>query len=107
MSTEKVVLGTLAGIATGAVLGVLFAPEKGSTTRKKISQKGADYSNELYTKVGDFVGGMTKKAVGLKNEATDMVEKGSAKVGNAIAEATTNGTPKIHEANVPAFHKAY
>ena len=107
MSTEKVLLGTLAGIVTGAVLGVLFAPDCGSATRKKISQKGADYSDELYTKFGDYVGGITKKMVGLKNEATDMVEKGSAKVGAAFAEATTNGSPKIHESNVPVHQKSY
>ncbi len=36
MSTGKVVLGTLAGIAIGAIAGILLAPEKGSTTRRQI-----------------------------------------------------------------------
>lgn len=36
MSSGKVVLGMLAGLAAGAVLGILFAPEKGSKTRRKI-----------------------------------------------------------------------
>ncbi len=107
MSTEKVLLGTLAGIATGALLGILFAPDSGSATRKKISKSGSDYSDELYTKFGDFVGSVTKKMVGMKNEATDMVEKGSAKVDTAIAEATSNGKPKTQEANVPVLHKSY
>ena len=40
MNTGKVVLGTLAGLAFGAIAGILLAPEKGSTTRKQISDKG-------------------------------------------------------------------
>lgn len=41
MDTGKVLLGILAGLATGAVLGILFAPDKGSDTRKKnIQERG-------------------------------------------------------------------
>jgi len=47
MNSGKVLLGVLAGLAAGALLGVLFAPEKGSDTRKKISKKGEDYADSL------------------------------------------------------------
>ena len=40
MNSGKVVLGVLAGLAAGAALGILFAPDKGTATRKKISKKG-------------------------------------------------------------------
>ena len=36
MESSKVVLGVIGGVAVGALLGVLFAPDKGSKTRKKI-----------------------------------------------------------------------
>lgn len=39
MSTGKLVSGLLAGLAVGSILGILFAPEKGSETRNKISDK--------------------------------------------------------------------
>ena len=54
MNTGKIVLGALAGLAVGAALGILFAPEKGSTTRKRITDRGDDYLDELTTKINSL-----------------------------------------------------
>jgi gas vesicle protein len=51
MDTGKAILGMLAGLAAGAVLGVLFAPEKGSSTRKVITKKGEDLADALNDKI--------------------------------------------------------
>jgi len=50
MKANKIALGLLGGIAAGAVAGILFAPAKGSDTRKKIQQKGNDYAHDLKDK---------------------------------------------------------
>ncbi|MDB4293253.1 YtxH domain-containing protein [Maribacter sp.] len=48
MSNEgNTVLGILAGTAIGAVLGILFAPDKGTNTRKKISDQAAATQESL------------------------------------------------------------
>lgn len=38
MKNGKLLAGVLAGLGTGALLGILFAPGKGSSTRRKISK---------------------------------------------------------------------
>lgn len=53
MKTEKALLGVFAGIVAGAAIGVLFAPEKGATTRKNISRKGEDLANALNDKIDE------------------------------------------------------
>jgi gas vesicle protein len=55
MELNKVVLGVLAGVAAGALVGILFAPAKGTKTRKRIVSKARSYSNELQSKIEDLV----------------------------------------------------
>ena len=50
MDTTKTVAGVLIGIGIGTLIGVLFAPDKGSRTRRKILDKGQDYADELKDK---------------------------------------------------------
>ena len=69
MSTGKVVLGVLVGLAAGAALGIQFAPDKGTETRKKIAKKGEDMVDELKEKFGEFVDSVTEK-VESKKEAS-------------------------------------
>lgn len=55
MSSGKVLLGVLAGLAGGALLGILVAPAKGSDTRKKYVKKGSDFTDELKSKFNELV----------------------------------------------------
>jgi gas vesicle protein len=46
-STTKIVLGMMAAAAAGAAVGLLFAPEKGSDTRKRIKDNFNEWIDEL------------------------------------------------------------
>lgn len=80
MSTGKVLLGVLAGIAVGATLGILFAPDKGSKTRKKIQAKGDEYADELGEKFNAFISSITEKFEAMKEEAALLAKNGKQKI---------------------------
>ena len=86
MNAGKVFLGVLVGVAVGATLGILFAPDKGSKTRKKISKKKDDYADELEEKFNDFIAGITEKFETVKDEATRKVKSGKHQAGEVEAE---------------------
>lgn len=70
MNSGKVILGVLAGVAAGAILGILFAPDKGSETRKKIAKKGADSWDDLKEKLDELM----NQFEALKDESVDVFE---------------------------------
>lgn len=78
MNTGKVLLGVLAGVAAGAILGVLFAPDKGTRTRQKITKKGEDYADDLKEKFDDFLGSITEQYEKVKEDVSEFVGQNGA-----------------------------
>jgi len=72
MSKVNVVIGALAGVAVGALLGVLFAPDKGVETRKKITKKSKDTTDSLKNKFNEFVDNITDHFEKAKAEAAEV-----------------------------------
>ena len=50
-TTSKILIALGAGVAIGGVLGVLFAPDKGSATRHKIAEMPGKLADKFKSKV--------------------------------------------------------
>lgn len=75
----KVVVALLAGLAAGAALGILFAPERGTETRDKLSESLANLGDSIKETAANEI----DKLVGLKDKVVENIKN---KVQGAEAE---------------------
>ncbi|MFI0491189.1 YtxH domain-containing protein [Flavobacterium sp.] len=80
MKTDKIILGVVGGIVTGAVMGILFAPAKGKKTRRKIMNKGVDSVDDLKDKFDSLLGTITKKYETIWDSTEDLIAQEKAKI---------------------------
>ena len=69
-NNSKTVLALLAGLAAGAVLGILFAPDNGSETREKL----ADSLKDITDSVKDTAGRELQNLLGIKDKLVDNIK---------------------------------
>lgn len=80
MSNSKILVGFMAGAAVGALAGILFAPDSGSNTRKKISNKTSDLTDSVKNSFGDFIDSVKQTYSGAKEEVEEFSNKSRAKL---------------------------
>jgi gas vesicle protein len=80
MSAKKVLVATLIGIGTGAILGVLFAPARGSATRKRLSKGSSRYMGALRDTAGEYVDTLEETFESARETAVGFTDK----VKNAV-----------------------
>lgn len=88
-NSTKTFFAYLAGVATGAIVGILYAPDKGEITRDKLAYKLSKYKDQLQSFINDIIergdevamemvnGDSTAKVEGQKvvNEARQKAER--------------------------------
>jgi len=89
MNTDKILIGILAGFAAGALVGVLFAPDKGSNTRKKLTEKGNAMASDLESKYSDLKSEVSKTIDRVKNEYSQVMQDGQ-ELAEDLAQVKAN-----------------
>ena len=84
MSINKIIIGVLAGVAAGSVLGVLYAPDSGKSTRRRIINKGQAYMADVEEKMNDYVTELNEKMENLKSEFTEWRAHRKSEIENLI-----------------------
>lgn len=90
MGTEdkgKVLLAALTGVASGLALGVLFAPEKGEETRKKINKKREKYLKDLTQEVEELRDDLNERAEETKEGINELGKDAKKKRDDLLKRA--------------------
>lgn len=86
MKQGKVILGMLAGVTAGALLGILFAPDKGSETRKNLMKKSNEYADDVKDKFDDMLDAIQDKYESIMCDADALAAKGTNKYNEVKRE---------------------
>lgn len=84
---NKLIWTFLAGAAAGAIAGVLFAPDKGSSTRKKIAGKATDIRDAARDSFHNLIDGVKKAYHQVRDEAEELSDAAVAKMSAAKKQA--------------------
>ena len=75
-NSGKVIGALLLGAVIGGALGILFAPDKGSETRKRIAGKAGDLSDSLKEKFNSLLEDAKNEFEVAKEKVIDFSEDG-------------------------------
>lgn len=90
MNAGRIITGAVVAVAAGAVLGVLFAPDKGSNTRKKLSQQGTRYLGTLKNTATGFADSLEETYESARGTAVGIADR----VKGAVDVLGGDGTQK-------------
>ncbi len=80
--------GFLVGAVVGGILGVLFAPNKGSETRRHIANSTDNFTNSVKDQYGNLIDIVNSEISDVKHKASEAVDYGLAKVEKAKSSLT-------------------
>lgn len=82
MKPNNLVTGIVSGLAVGAILGILFAPDKGCNTRRKIAKKGNDLKDGIKDGIDSFVSSAENKYEEFTSKVESVIDEGKSRFGN-------------------------
>jgi len=85
----SVVKSIVVSAAAGIITGILFAPDKGSKTRKEISKRGKEFTDLARDEFEEFMDYTRKKYEDARKQADDLIEQGEV-AANELKEKINN-----------------
>lgn len=104
-NTGKIVGAFLLGAAVGGILGILFATEKGSETRKKIASKSGDFKDLLKEKLNmETIRDLNSKILKIMTKITDQHPELSKYIEEMQETIPFEKNPEINLKNLKAYY---
>lgn len=79
-------LAFVVGAATGAILGILYAPDKGSNTRDKLSYQLDKYKKQLEELLEDLINGKHEISSQAKEDGKKVVSEAREKAEQLLSD---------------------
>ncbi|MDR8389551.1 YtxH domain-containing protein [Aliifodinibius sp. S!AR15-10] len=86
-NSSKIILATLTGVASGVIVGILLAPDKGRATRKKISKTGDKYLKNIRKDISELQKYLNKRTELAKAKLETLGKNASNKKDELVSEA--------------------
>jgi gas vesicle protein len=97
MSAQKILIGTLSGIAAGIAIGLLVAPDKGSETRAKITDTANSLKRKIQKLRGTAVDELDELKEVFEHEVSGLQDDVRERVLNLINTAKSAGNHVKHQ----------
>jgi gas vesicle protein len=86
-NTSKILLGVISAAAAGAVIGMLFAPDKGDQIRSKVKKTANELADELLNAIRRGKSQYQDAKDEVRNKAYELKNKAQQKVDDMAEEA--------------------
>lgn len=83
----KILAALLAGMAAGAAIGILFAPEKGTDTREKINESLKDLGDAIKERSAEQMENLKDLKENVLATVKSKVNKGEREIDDALEHA--------------------
>lgn len=80
------------GVLTGFILGMLFAPDSGNETRRRINRKAAGLKDSIRDTYDEVAGSVSGTINQVKSSAGSLANEGKRMYGNSSSNMGTTGT---------------